>query len=148
MDPRQAAAFYLKAIPMAATLGLQYRTLTHNDCVMVLADQPEYRNHVGGPHAGAMFTLGESAAGSLVVANLGEYLEELTPLAGTVTVTYTALALGEITATAHADLDVDAIRTRVAQGEKPSFEIAVQLHAAGQQTGELVVTWVVVPRSR
>lgn len=145
MDPIQARDFYLTAIPMAATLGLRFELLTHEKCVMTLPDQPEYRNHVGGPHAGAMFTLGESAAGALVVANLGEYLGELIPLAGTVTIKFLAVARGDVTACAKATLDVDVIRARVAAGEKPAFEVPVELFVDGELTGELTVAWVVVP---
>ncbi len=51
------------ARPMVRTLNIEYLETTPERAVLALPDQGEYRNHVGGPHAGAMFTLGESAGG-------------------------------------------------------------------------------------
>ncbi|MFM7212421.1 MAG: DUF4442 domain-containing protein, partial [Actinomycetota bacterium] len=44
-------------VPMVGTLGLEYVEVSTERTVVVLRDQPEYRNHVGGPHAAAMFAL-------------------------------------------------------------------------------------------
>ena len=48
-------------VPMARTLNLEFLETTPEKAVVALPDQSDYHNHVGGPHAGAMFTLGESA---------------------------------------------------------------------------------------
>ena len=46
-------------VPMVSTLGLEYADdITPESAVVVLRDQPAYRNHVGGPHAAAMFLVG------------------------------------------------------------------------------------------
>ena len=54
-------------VPMVGTLNLVFIDLTPDSATMKLPDQPAFRNHLGGPHAGAMFTLGESASGALVL---------------------------------------------------------------------------------
>lgn len=37
-------------VPMARTLKLEYLETTPERAVLRLPDQPEYHNHVGGPH--------------------------------------------------------------------------------------------------
>ena len=51
-------------VPMARTLNLEFLETTPDKAVVTLPDQSEYHNHVGGPHAGAIFTLGETASGT------------------------------------------------------------------------------------
>ena len=81
---------------MVRTLGLEFAELSHTDAVLRLPDQPPFHNHVGGPHAGAMFTLGESASGALVLANFGDVLDRATPLATRADIRYLKLAMGTV----------------------------------------------------
>jgi acyl-coenzyme A thioesterase PaaI-like protein len=67
MDLEVVKASFPQAVPMVGTLSLGFVDLESGTAVMRLPDQQAYRNHVGGPHAGAMFTLGESASGALVL---------------------------------------------------------------------------------
>ena len=78
-------------VPMVGTLGLEFVDLTADSAIMTLPDQPAFRNHLGGPHAGAMFTLGESASGALVLANFADQLESVTPLAVSAEIQYLSL---------------------------------------------------------
>ncbi|MFE7619400.1 DUF4442 domain-containing protein, partial [Streptomyces sp. NPDC057496] len=55
-------------VPMARTLNLEFLETTAERAVVRLPDQADYHNHIGGPHAGAMFTLAESASGAIVIA--------------------------------------------------------------------------------
>ena len=75
-------------VPMVGTLDLAFIELTADSAIMKLPDQPAFRNHLGGPHAGAMFTLGESASGSLVLANFADRLESVIPLAVSAEIPY------------------------------------------------------------
>src|SRR6478609_11145491 len=87
-------------VPMVKTLQLEYLETTAERAVLRLPDLPEYRNHVGGPHAGAMFTLAESASGAIVLAAFGDQLARAVPLAVSAEIGYKKLAMGEVTATA------------------------------------------------
>lgn len=59
------------AVPMIRTLHLEYLETTPEHAVLRLPDQPEFHNHIGGPHAGAMFTLAESASAAIVMGAFG-----------------------------------------------------------------------------
>ena len=87
-------------VPMARTLNLEFLETTPEKAVVALPDQTDYHNHVGGPHAGAMFTLGESASGAIVLAAFGDQLSRAVPLAVSAEIAYKKLAMGPVTATA------------------------------------------------
>ena len=89
-------------VPMARTLNLEFLETTPEKAVVALPDQSEYHNHVGGPHAGAMFTLAESASGAIVLAAFGDQLSRAVPLAVRAEIAYKKLAMGPVTATADA----------------------------------------------
>ena len=84
----------LAAVPMARTLGIEFTGVTPRRAVARLPDQPALHNHVGGPHAGALFTLGESTSGAVVLAAFSEQLARAVPLAVRADITYLKLARG------------------------------------------------------
>ena len=107
------------------------------------------RNHVGGPHAGAMFSLGESATGALVLMNFADTLDRAVPLAVSATISYLKLALGPVTATATLARPPAAVRAELDAGERPEFEIVVELTTEdGTVTGEMTVLWTLRPHRR
>ena len=59
------------AVPFVRTLGLEEVEVSDDRAVLRLPDVEAQRNHVGGPHAGAMFSLGESASGAVVLQHFG-----------------------------------------------------------------------------
>ena len=63
-DHKSVGEMLAATVPMAGTLNLEFLETTAERAVVRLPDQPAYHNHVGGPHAGAMFTLAESASTS------------------------------------------------------------------------------------
>lgn len=87
-------------VPMARTLNLEFLETTAERAVVRMPDQADYHNHVGGPHAGAMFTLAESASGAIVIAAFGDQMSRAVPLAVKAEIGYKKLAMGVVTATA------------------------------------------------
>jgi acyl-coenzyme A thioesterase PaaI-like protein len=69
-------------VPMIATLGITFEDLSYDRAVLVLPDAVEYHNHIGGLHAGAMFTLAESATAAIIFANFGDIPDVVTPQGG------------------------------------------------------------------
>ncbi|MFE1344937.1 PaaI family thioesterase, partial [Streptomyces sp. NPDC058757] len=55
-DTKSVGEMLAATVPMAGTLNLEFLETTAERAVVRLPDQPAYHNHVGGPHAGAMFT--------------------------------------------------------------------------------------------
>jgi acyl-coenzyme A thioesterase PaaI-like protein len=138
-----------QAVPFVRTLGLEAVDLSSERAVLRLPDRESQRNHVGGPHAGAMFSLGESATGALVLMNFADTLDRAVPLAVSATISYLKLALGPVTATATLARPPAAVRAELDAGERPEFEIVVELTTEdGTVTGEMTVLWTLRPHRR
>ncbi len=136
----------LDIVPFARTLGITFTSVTPESAVAVLPDQAALHNHVGGPHAGAIFSLGETASGAIVLAAFGEHLDRATPLAVRAQIAYLKLAMGDVTATATLSRPAVEVVAELAQGLRPEFDVAVALaNAEGTATGAMTVTWTLRP---
>ncbi|MFD4656654.1 DUF4442 domain-containing protein [Kitasatospora sp. NPDC058444] len=135
-------------VPMAHTLNLEYLETTPERAVLRLPDQPAYHNHVGGPHAGAMFTLAESASGCIVLAAFGDQLSRAVPLAVNAEIAYKKLAMGDVTATAVLGRPATEVVAELDAGGRPEFPVTVEItRADGAVTGVMTVTWTLRPNS-
>jgi acyl-coenzyme A thioesterase PaaI-like protein len=131
-----------QVVPLVSTLGLEYGDVTADKAVVIFRDQPEYRNHVGGPHAAAMFAAAESATGAAAIAAFGDLLDRAVLLPMTANMEFLSIALGDITATARITDDVAEARQIFESGVRPEFEIVADLtNSAGYVTGRLVTRW-------
>ena len=146
MDLDAVRAAMPQLVPMVGTLNLSFEELEADRAVMRLPDQQAYHNHLGGPHAGAMFTLAESASGSLVLANYGDRLAEVTPLAVEATIRYRKPAMGDVLAEAVLGRPVAEVLAQLAAGERPEFPVDITLRTPdGTVTGEMTVVWTLRP---
>jgi acyl-coenzyme A thioesterase PaaI-like protein len=136
----------LATVPFARTLGIAFAEVGSDRAVASLSDHPDRRNHVGGPHAGAIFTLGETASGAIVLAAFGSVLGRATPLAVDATIAYRKLAIGDVTATATLGRSATDVLAELDAGERPVFPVAVEItRADGAVTAIMTVTWTLRP---
>jgi acyl-coenzyme A thioesterase PaaI-like protein len=135
-------------VPMARTLNLEYLETTAERAVVRLPDQPDFHNHLGGPHAGAMFTLAESASGAIVLAAFGDQLSRAVPLAVRAEIAYKKLAMGPVTATATLGRPIPDIIADLDAGTRPEFPVAIAItREDGAVTGEMTVVWTLRPNN-
>ncbi|MEL5953875.1 DUF4442 domain-containing protein [Streptomyces sp. NPDC047917] len=135
-------------VPMARTLNLQFLETTAERAVVRLPDQADYHNHIGGPHAGAMFTLAESASGAIVIAAFGDQMSRAVPLAVKAEIGYKKLAKGDVTATATLGRPVAEVVAELDEGKRPEFPVAIEIRRAdGAVTGEMTVVWTLRPNA-
>lgn len=133
-------------VPMVRTLGLEFSETSAQRAVVSLPDQGDYHNHVGGPHAGAMFTLAESASGAVVLAAFGDQLERAVPLAVRAEIGYKKLAMGAVTATAELGRPVADVLAELDAGDRPEFPVEVRISREdGAVTGEMTIIWTLRP---
>ncbi|OIJ88588.1 DUF4442 domain-containing protein [Streptomyces colonosanans] len=134
------------AVPMVRTLNLEFAEVTAERAVLRLPDQPDYHNHLGGPHAGAMFTLAESASGAIVLTAFGDQLSRAVPLAVRAEIDYKKLAMGAVTATATLGRPAAEVIADLDEGKRPEFPVAIALQREdGAVTGEMTVVWTLRP---
>ncbi|NEC67359.1 DUF4442 domain-containing protein [Streptomyces sp. SID9727] len=135
-------------VPMVRTLDLAFLESTAERAVVRMPDRADYHNHVGGPHAGAMFTLAESASGAIVIAAFGDQLSRAVPLAVSAEIAYKKLAMGEVTATAVLGRPAAEVVAELDAGERPEFPVTVEIRRGdGAVTGEMTVVWTLRPNS-
>ncbi|WP_414504595.1 DUF4442 domain-containing protein [Streptomyces sp. NEAU-L66] len=134
------------SVPMARTLNLDFAETTAERAVVRMPDQPDFHNHVGGPHAGAMFTLAESASGAIVMAAFGDQLGRAVPLAVRAEIGYKKLAMGPVTATAALGRPVAEVVAELDAGERPEFPVNIAItREDGAVTGEMSIVWTLRP---
>lgn len=149
MDTDTVKTNFPLLVPMVGTLGLVFDSLDDKTAVMRLPDQKQFHNHVAGPHAGAMFSLAESASGALVLVNFGDRMADATPLAVEATIKYKKLAMGEVVATAVMSRPASDVLAELDAGERPEFDVNITLTTAdGTVTGEMVIKWTLKPNKQ
>ncbi len=136
-----------QSVPFVATLGIEYLELSETSAILRLRDEPTFHNHVGGLHAGAMFTLAESASGAIVIGSFSDLLGTVTPLAASAEVAYRRLAKGPVTAEATLERPAAEVREELARtGRTVQFPVGVVLrNEEGVTTAEVTIRWALKP---
>ncbi|MGW0699939.1 DUF4442 domain-containing protein [Streptomyces sp. NPDC002867] len=135
-------------VPMVRTLNLEFLETTAERAVLRMPDQADFHNHVGGPHAGAMFTLAESASGAIVLTAFGDQLSRAVPLAVKAEIGYKKLAMGVVTATATLARPVADVVKELDAGQRPEFPVHISIQREdGAVTGEMTIVWTLRPSS-
>jgi uncharacterized protein (TIGR00369 family) len=139
-------AFLLQTVPFAQTLGIVFDKVEDGYAVCRLPDRADLHNHVGGPHAGAMFTLAESASGAAMLTVFGDQLSRAVPLAMGSRVRYLKLAMGEVVAEARLLGQREAVVAELDAGRRPEFDVQVEVkNADGTVVCALTVSWTLRP---
>lgn len=140
---------FLAAVPFARTLGLSFEELDLGRAVMNLPDTPEHHNHIGGAHAGAMFTLAESASGAIIIGTFGDTMDRALPLPTRAEIHFLKMATGDMTAEAVLGRPRDEVIAELDGGQRPEFPIDVEIRMAdGTVTGKMTIIWTLKPNRR
>jgi len=131
-----------QAVPFAGHLGVEIAHVAEGEAVARLPERPELTNHVGSQHAGALFTVAETASGAAFVGAFAERLGDVTPLARSAEISYEKIAKGPIEASAKLGVPAaDALATLDADG-KVVFPCEIELtDSSGQRVATATVHW-------
>jgi uncharacterized protein (TIGR00369 family) len=134
-------------LPAVKTLGIDYDALDATHAVCSLRDEPSLHNHVGGLHAGIIFTLAETASGALVLGCFEDLVQGgVVPLAASAEIAFTRLAKGRVTATATLGREAAAVRAELADtGRTVQFPVHVGLGTDEGETGSMTIQWALRP---
>jgi uncharacterized protein (TIGR00369 family) len=142
IDYAALPALFSAAVPFAGFLGITYDEVGPGRAVLRLADDPAKHNHIGTLHAGALFSLAESASGLCVIAAIADRLSGVTPLAARAEITYRKVARGDVTATARIDADLAEVLATLDGTGVVRFPVVVDLaDASGEVCAEVTVEW-------
>jgi uncharacterized protein (TIGR00369 family) len=131
-----------QAVPFAGHLGLEITSIAPGEAVVRLPERPELTNHVGSQHAGALFTVAETASGAAFVGAFAERLGEVTPLARSAEISYEKVAKGPIEASGRLGVPAaDALASLDAEG-KVEFPCEIELvDSTGTRVATATVHW-------
>jgi uncharacterized protein (TIGR00369 family) len=125
------------AVPFVSHLGLEITEVSAGEATVRLPRRSELTNHVGSQHAGALFTVAETASGAAFVGAFAVRMGDVTPLARSAEIDFLKVANGPITASAKLGVDAaEALATLESEG-KVEFPCEVELT---DQSGTLVAT--------
>ncbi|OZM82379.1 DUF4442 domain-containing protein [Pseudonocardia sp. MH-G8] len=135
-----------ESVPWARTVGVEFVETTAERAVVRLPDDPDLRNHVGGPHAAMIFGLAETASGAVALAAFAQVMERATPLPVRSEITYRAVARGQLSAEALLQRPVADVLAELDAGRRPEFEVAVTVRDADdRETTGMTVVWTLRP---
>ena len=130
-------------VPFIGTVGLRIDEITPGHAVATLPSRPEVHNHMGTCHAGAVYTLGESASGGVVLSLFADLLPNAFIALKTATVTHTRAAPGDVVATASLTGDPGETRATYDDTGKVDFEVEVAFAVGETDVARMVYTWAV-----
>lgn len=131
-----------QAVPFSGHLGLEIETIAAGESLVLLPERVELTNHVGSQHAGALFTVAETASGAAFVGAFAERLGDVTPLARSAEISYVKVARGPIEARARlAGSTTELLATLDAEG-KVEFPCEVEMiDGSGERVATATVRW-------
>ncbi|HJR55137.1 MAG TPA: YiiD C-terminal domain-containing protein [Rhizomicrobium sp.] len=137
------------AIPFARHAGVEIVAIADGSAVARLVQAEQLSNHIGSVHAGALFTLGETASGAAMVGAFAEVAAQMRPLATSARISYLKLARGTLTARARTDVAGAELRQQLSANGVATFEVTVDIQDDRDRVvAQLVVSWrVTLPRS-
>ncbi len=133
-----------QAVPFARHAGVK---LTHIEAGLARAELEQTAtsvNHIGTQHAGALFTLGETASGGAMAGVFADRILTVRPIAGEAQIRYTRLAKGRITAEGRVAGAAKDILAAFERDKKVAFDVSVTLSdAEGTEVASMRVSWTV-----
>jgi uncharacterized protein (TIGR00369 family) len=136
------AAGMTQAVPFAGHLGLEITNVSEGEATVTLPEWDELTNHVGSQHAGALFTLAETASGAAFVGAFAERMGDVTPLARSAEISYEKIAKGPIEARAKLGVPKDDALATLDADRKVVFPCEIELtDASGQRVATATVHW-------
>ncbi len=116
--------------------------MAEGEAVALLPEREELKNHVGSQHAGALFTVAETASGAAFVGAFAERMGEITPLARAAEIAYEKIAKGPIEAAATLGMAKDEALATLDREGKVEFPCEVALtDDDGAQVASATVRW-------
>lgn len=116
-----------KTVPFAKHAGVEIVSLGDGVSEAKLAQTPTSINHLGTQHAGALYTLGETASGAAMAGALARKILKVKPVAASATIQYMKVAKGEIRAQAKTLKPSKSLLTELDTNGRTSFDISVSL---------------------
>jgi uncharacterized protein (TIGR00369 family) len=131
-----------EAVPFARHAGVEIIEIADGFATAQLTQAQQLSNHLGSIHAGAIFTLGETASGAAMIGAFAEMAAMIRPVATSAKISYLKLGRGTIQARARTDIAGADLRHQLTGNGLVTFEINVDVQDTRERMiAQLVVSW-------
>ncbi|OEZ67555.1 putative thioesterase (yiiD_Cterm) [Janthinobacterium sp. HH103] len=132
----------MDTLPFVRLLGISIDEIGAGTSKVSLPDDPKLHNHLGTQHAGALFTLAETASGAAMAGGFAELILGLRPVAKESRIQYQKVARGATRAEGRVPGDLAALKAQLAQDGKVAFPVAVDIFdTEGTLAAQVTVDW-------
>lgn len=130
------------AVPFARHLGVELLEVGDGVAAARLIQRPDLSNHIGTMHAGALFTLAETASGAAVAGAFLDTIASIRPVAAEARIEYLKLARGTIGCTARTAEPAEALRRRLREERRVAFDVLVDLAGENAEpVARMTIAW-------
>ncbi len=144
IDYAAVAVGMKQMIPFTQTLDLDFGEFRDGYAEVSIDDRASIHNHIETPHAGALFTVGETASGGAFIAAFAEIMGTITPLAEKAEIQYKKIARGRITAIGTLGRPKPEILEDLERDSKARFPVNVDLkNRDGETVAQMIVNWYI-----
>ncbi|NHQ92853.1 YiiD C-terminal domain-containing protein [Janthinobacterium lividum] len=132
----------MDTLPFVRLLGISIDDIGAGTSKVSMPENPKLNNHLGTQHAGALFTLAETASGAAMAGGFAELILGLRPVAKSSRIEYQKVARGATRAEGRVPGDLAALKAQLAQDGKVAFPVAVDIFdAEGTLAAQVTVDW-------
>ena len=132
----------MDTLPFVRLLGISIDDIGAGTSKVSMPEDPRLNNHLGTQHAGALFTLAETASGAAMAGGFAELILGLRPVAKESRIQYQKLARGATRAEGRVPGDLAALKAQLAQDGKVAFPVAVDIFdSEGTLAAQVTVDW-------
>lgn len=148
MDFETLRAQFAAAVPFARHAGVEIVEIGDGFARTQLTQTEQLSNHIGSLHAGAIFTLAETASGAAMLGAFAEMATTIRPLATEAKISYLKLGRGTIQAQARTVMAGAELREQLRSSGLAAFEINVDVQDERERViAKVSVQWrVTMPR--
>jgi uncharacterized protein (TIGR00369 family) len=135
---------FASAVPFAAQARVEIVEVGAGIGIARLRDSPEVHNHIGSVHAGALFTLGETASAVAMLGVFAEQISSIRPVTTDVAISYLKIARGTLVATARTALPAERLQDELATQGRAILDLTVDIaNDKGGIVAQMKATWMV-----
>ena len=132
----------MNTLPFVRTCGIVIDEIGAGTSRVSMPEDNKLNNHLGTHHAGAMFTLAETASGAAMAGGFAELIMGLRPVAKEARIQYLKVAQGATHATARVPGDIAALKQVLQSEGKIAFPVEVDvLDSTGAVVAQVQVDW-------
>jgi uncharacterized protein (TIGR00369 family) len=131
-----------ETLPFTRLLGISIDSIGPGTSEVSMPDDTKLHNHLGTPHAGALFTLAETASGAAMAGGFAELIMDMRPVAKESRIQYQKVAKGATRAAGRVPGDIAALKAQLKEEGKVAFPVDVEIFDEhGTLAAQVQVDW-------